>query len=363
MSILVFFLVLFVLVLVHEWGHFIVAKKSGMRVDEFGIGFPPKLFGWRKGETEYTFNMLPIGGFVRIFGEDPDQHETSETLEGSFSSKSRLAQAAVLVAGIAMNILFAWMLFAVAMMIGVQSFVSEDVASDAAQLTIAQVLTDSPAHAVGLLPGDTIQSVTAGTTTLEERSPSAFTSFVSSHGDVDMVVAYTRSGETENVTMRPEIGVLDEDAERRALGVALVLSETVAKAPHYALYESAVLTVVSLRDIAIGIGTLLFDAVRLQADLSQVAGPVGIVGLVDDASALGVTTLLMFTAFISLNLAVINILPFPALDGGRLVIVAIEAIKGGPIKPQVVNMVNMFGFILLIVLMLVVTWNDIARIL
>ena len=110
MSVLLFLIVLFVLVLVHEWGHFIVAKKTGMRVDEFGIGFPPKLFGWKKGETEYTFNAFPIGGFVRIFGENAEATMTDEdkTDEArAFYRRPKLAQAAVLLAGITMNIIFA----------------------------------------------------------------------------------------------------------------------------------------------------------------------------------------------------------------------------------------------------------------
>jgi len=156
--------------------------------------------------------------------------------------------------------------------------------------------------------------------------------------------------------------VLEEAVDRHALGVALAMVEVVSKPIHVAFVDSAVQTVVALKDITIGISALLWDAVRLEADLSTVAGPVGIVGLVDDASALGFTTLLMFTAFISLNLAVINILPFPALDGGRLLFVAIEALKGSPINPRYVYALNLAGFVLLLLLMAVVTWNDIARI-
>jgi len=118
-----------------------------------------------------------------------------------------------------------------------------------------------------------------------------------------------------------------------------------------------------LKDITIGISQLLWDVVHFNADFSQIAGPVGIVGLVGEASAYGMTTLLMFTAFISLNLAVINILPFPALDGGRLLIVGIEGVRRKPINPKVVGALNAVGFILLILLMVAVTWNDIARIL
>ena len=257
MSILIFFLVLFVLVLVHEWGHFIVAKKSGMRVDEFGIGFPPKLFGWRRGETEYTFNLLPIGGFVRIFGEDPDKHEDSEAIEGSFSSKSKKAQAAVLIAGITMNILFAWLLFMIALMVGVQSFVAEEDAGATAQLAITGVLPESPAAVAGVQPGTVITAATVEGTTLETLTPGAFTDFVAQHPGVPVTLAYTYAGEAQQVQVVSAPGVLEEAVDRHALGVALAMVEVVSKPIHVAFVDSAVQTVVALKDITIGISALL----------------------------------------------------------------------------------------------------------
>ena len=143
MSILLFFIVLFVLILVHEWGHFIVAKKTGMRVDEFGIGFPPKIAGIKKGETEYTINWLPLGGFVRIFGENGDENaDEKDTADKSraFSSRPKWAQALVLIAGVTMNILFAWLLLALSFMIGLSSDVDESTGRVVASLPIAGTL-------------------------------------------------------------------------------------------------------------------------------------------------------------------------------------------------------------------------------
>ena len=157
MSILIFLAVLFFLILVHELGHFLVAKWAGMRVDEFGIGFPPKLFGVRKGETEYTLNALPIGGFVKIYGENGSEDETSK--ERSFTSKSRWAQAAVLVAGVTMNALFAWVLFSIAFMIGVQGAVSETEAGPNAELVVVEALSGFPAEAEGLMRGSVITEI------------------------------------------------------------------------------------------------------------------------------------------------------------------------------------------------------------
>lgn len=405
MSILIFLGVLFVLVLVHELGHFAVAKWTGMRVDEFGIGFPPKLFGIKKGETLYSINLLPLGGFVKIWGEDGEgtpsarpseilsERSEGENPEGvlprygedgadvsggeggeasgqsryekggnSFTSKSKWAQSAVLLAGITMNILFAWFLFAVAFGMGVESAVSEEEASANARLTITNVLPDSPAAKASLAPGSIIKGVTAGAESLNEPTPSAFIEFVAGQGNVPIAIAYTYQGELRLANVVPETGIIADDTERYAIGIALSQVDTIERSLFESVRDSFIYTITGLRDITVGILALLYDAVTLDADLSQVAGPVGIVGLVGDASAYGLTALLMFTAFISLNLAVINVLPFPALDGGRFVMVLIEAVKGSPITPKYAATVNAVGFFVLIALMVVVTWNDIAKI-
>ncbi len=362
MSILIFLAVLFVLVLVHELGHFAVAKWTGMRVDEFGIGFPPRLFGIKKGETEYTLNLFPIGGFVKIFGEDSIVNgEDVHTVNNSFTSKNRWAQSAVLVAGVTMNILFAWLLVALAFGIGVQTVVSEEDASETARLMVTSVLPEGPAATAELPVGAVIENITAQEESLSKRTPTAFSEFIASHKDVPVTVAYTYSGELRMVQITPTAGVIEGDTEKPAIGVALAQIDTIPRSFTNSVSDSFVYVVTGLKDITIGIGSLVFDALRFDADFSQVAGPVGIVGLVGEASAFGLTSLLMFTAFISLNLAVINILPFPALDGGRLLFVAIEAIKGTPINPKYVAVLNTTGFLLLITLMIAVTWNDISR--
>ncbi len=363
MSILIFLIVLFVLVLVHELGHFAVAKWTGMRVDEFGIGFPPKLFGVRRGETEYTFNLFPIGGFVKIYGEDAlleGEATHPDATSRSFMAKGKWAQAAVLVAGITMNILFAWLLVTIAFGMGVKSSVSEEDATDTAVLAITQVLPDGPAAQVSLTPGAVIREVQAGEDTLTTLTPTAFSTFIADHKDVSVTIAYMLEGELRAVQVTPKTGII-EGSERPAIGVALTLVDTVSRSFGESIVDSSVFVVTAIRDITLGIWSLLADTVRMQADFSQVAGPVGIVGLVDEASSYGLTSLLMFTAFISLNLAVINILPFPALDGGRLLFVIIEAVKGTPIKAQYVAVLNTIGFFLLILLMVLVTWNDIAK--
>lgn len=363
MSILIFFLVLFVLILVHELGHFMIAKWVGMRVDEFGIGFPPKLWGMKKGETEYTFNALPIGGFVRILGENFDEEEVRDDYERSFVAKSKWAQAAVLVAGVTMNVLFAWLLITVVFMAGVTTSVEESAAGPNAHLRVAEVLTDAPAADAGLAAGATITMVQSGEEELTSLTPSAFSSFVTEHGTEPITIEYSYKGEASSVTITPEPGVIESEPDTPAVGVALAMTQVEHKAPVTAMVSAAKTTGSALVAITTGIGGLIADAVRFQADFSSVAGPVGIVGMVGEAAGFGITSLLMFTAFISLNLAVINLLPFPALDGGRLLFVAIEAVIRRPLNPVWLARLNFAGFALLILLMVAVTYSDVVKLL
>jgi regulator of sigma E protease len=361
MSIILFLAVLFVLVLVHELGHFSVAKWTKMRVDEFGIGFPPKLFGIKKGETEYTLNLLPIGGFVKIFGEDSIGVEGSDDSERSFTGKNRWAQAAVLVAGVAMNVLFAWLLVAIVFGMGVSTPVSEQEATESAKLTVTEVLVGSPAERANIERGVIIESVQSGEHTIESLTPTAFSDFVSENYGNPLTITFSDGGEISIAELKSEVGIIESNKEQPAIGIALTQIDVVKRSFFDAVKDSFIYVVTGLRDITVGISLLLWDSVRLDADFSQIAGPVGIVGLVGEASTYGIATLMMFTAFISLNLAIINILPFPALVGGRLLLVAVEAVRRKPIKPEFVSVLNAIGFILLILLMVAVTWNDIAR--
>lgn len=364
MSILLFFLVLFVLILVHEWGHFIVAKKTGMRVDEFGIGFPPKLFGKKWHGTEYTFNLLPIGGFVKIAGENAEDSDSDGVVPSdSFSAKSKWAQAAVLIAGVTMNVLFAWVLFAGVFMIGLPTAVDEASATDDAHLTITHVLAEGPAATAQIPLGAEIITLATADTEEEKLTPASFQEFTRTHGEEIITISYIDNGEAKKVSLTPERGLIADAPETPAIGVAVSLVETVSLPVHLAFVEATKTTVRSIGAITVGITSLAIESTKGTADFSEVAGPIGIVGLVGDAAEFGLTSLLMFTAIISLNLAVINMLPFPALDGGRLVMVGIEAVTRRPINPVWVGRVNLVGFVLLLVLMVAVTWNDVLRLL
>lgn len=363
MSVLIFFLVLFVLILVHEWGHFIAAKKTGMRVDEFGIGFPPKVFGIKKGETEYTLNALPIGGFVRIYGENPesvDEHDGD--ISRAFGSRPKWAQAVVLVAGVTMNVIFAWLLFFGTFVLGVPTAVEEAVASPEAVLYISGVLPGGPLEGK-VPPGAQILSLTTSEAELLSPKPSTFSQFIQNNPDSDVTIAYRYGSDEQSVVVKPVVGIIPDAADKAAVGVSLAMVETQSYGFLEAIMAASSQTYNGLVGITVGLFTLLGQSLTGSADFSQVAGPVGIVGMVGDAADFGLSALLTFTAMISLNLAVINMLPVPALDGGRLVFVAIEAITRRPISPVWSGRVNLIGFGLLMLLMVVVTWNDIARLL
>ena len=247
--------------------------------------------------------------------------------------------------------------------VGVPTAIGEKDASDESVLIVTEVLLGGPAEEAGIPVGAKIKSLSAGVDKDQVLFPSSFSTFIESHPNTEIEITYLHGDETFTSTLTPVAGVIESDIERPAVGVALTLIETVRKPIHIAVYEAGVITVRSLGAITVGLSGLIYDSVRGQADFSQIAGPIGIVGLVGEAAEFGFTSLIMFTAFISLNLAVINMLPFPALDGGRLVFVAIETVTRRQINPVWAGRANFVGFMLLMLLMVAVTYNDILRIL
>jgi len=363
MTIIIFLAVLLLLVIVHEFGHFSIAKLFGVRVDEFGVGFPPKILGIKKGETEYTINALPFGGFVRIFGENPDQESLAGSdKERALVNKPRLIQAAVLFAGVFFNIVLAWIFFSGTLMAGAPAIAGQyDQYLSNERLYVSAVLPDAPAAKAGIMPGDEIAAIGSSGGRITPTSAEDTIQFIGEHINEPLLFEIKRGEDVQSLSITPEVGVLQEDPHAPAIGVAMAMVGELRLPPYLALWEGLKKTGVPLAAITAGIATFLFDALLFQANFSDVAGPIGIVGLVGDASAMGLLALINFTAFISLNLAVINLIPFPALDGGRLLFLAIEAVKGSRISPRIANATNAVGFALLILLMLVVTYNDILR--
>lgn len=361
MTVILFIAVLVFLILVHELGHFLAAKWARMRVDEFAIGFPPRLFAIKKGETEYSLNLLPIGGYVKIMGENGDEEVSESDKARAFGARPRHLQAIVLVAGIVMNILAAWIIFFAVAMIGTPTVVEEFEASENSSLTVVAVMPESPASEAGIPLGAVITNISSGEEVIDSLAPSSVSNFVIENPNSEIQIDYTHKGTNSSASLTPKLNVIEEEPGRPVIGLSTALVETVHQTPFEALISASVRTYQSTLAIIIGLATFLASAVTLTADVSQVAGPIGIAGMVGDAAEFGFVSLLIFTAFISLNLAVINLLPIPALDGGRLVFVAIEAIMRRPIDSKWVGVVNLAGFAFLILLMIAVTYNDILR--
>ncbi len=360
MSILIFIIVIVALIVVHEFGHFVVAKLSGMRVDEFGLGYPPRAMTIAKvGETLYTLNWLPFGGFVKIYGEDGGEGDPR-----SFSARPRILQALVLVAGIAMNLLFAYVLITGALIMGTPRALSQDEFVNArnAELAVANVLPGSPAALAGLLPGDSILSANDAAEEWRSIDSKSFSAFVAQSGGKAIVLEIKRDGNEHTVTATPALGVASADPTRYALGVEVATIGVVPLSLGAALIEGARLTWSATQLTAIGLLHFFYGIFTFSADLSQVAGPIGIAGVVGSASVQGFEYLLSITAIISINLALINLIPIPALDGGRLLFVIIESVIRRPINANVTRAVNAISFVFLILLMVVVTAHDIFKI-
>ncbi|MDP3763829.1 MAG: RIP metalloprotease RseP [bacterium] len=366
MSVIIFIIILSVLVVVHELGHFLVAKKFNIRVDEFGLGFPPrakKLFIWK--DTPFTLNWLPFGGFVKIFGENPTTDSPRQDLGeplglasgDSFQSKNRGIQASVLVAGVVGNFLFAWFLISLGFMIGLPAPADISLPIQNSHTVITTILPDSPAALAGLKSGDTIVSLSRGVVSAE-LTPEALSLFIARSVE-PITFKVERDKEIFTKIVVPEEGII---SDRPAIGISMDIIGIVKLIPHkaiwYGLKTVSELTLLTAQ----AIGTFIFQALGGRADLSGLSGPIGIVGMVGDVRALGFVYLLTFTALISINLAVINILPFPALDGGRLLFVVIEGVIRRPIPPRIFNALNTAGFALLIFLILLVTFHDLRNI-
>ena len=366
MNILIFIVILLVLVLVHEFGHFFTAKRFGIRVDEFGFGFPPKLFGVKKGETEYSFNLLPIGGFVRIFGENPDEENTNgPDRERSFVNKPRYQQALVLFAGVFANFLLAWLLFSFGFMSGLPTSVGnagEGYRLEDVNLVIVSVMPQSPAENAGLRIGDKIVRLQSGDDSVTDINPDTLKSFVVSHGNREIEIGYIR-GAAKDINIVKITPVPNVSLGKPEIGIAMD-QIGIAKLPLFAaLWEGMRLDWSVTKGTAVGLYGLIRDGLGGNGSFASVAGPVGMVGIVGDAYQFGFIYLISFTALISINLAIINLLPFPALDGGRLFFLLIEKIKGSRISPRVANTANMVGFGLLIFLMLIITYHDVIKLL
>lgn len=357
------------LIVVHEFGHFIAAKLSGMRVDEFGLGYPPRaLTIGKRGETTYTLNWLPFGGFVKIYGENG---ETSEQNAGAgsrdpraFGARPRILQAIVLVAGIAMNLLFAYVLITGALISGTPRALSdaELLQARSLELAVSHVLPASPAEQAGLRIGDSILSAQDARGAWHASDPKSFSVFISESGGSPVTFEIKRSERVQTAVVMPVQGIVAADPTRYAIGVEVATIGVVPLSFGTAMSEGARLTWGVIQISAAGLWQFFYGIFTFSADLSQVAGPVGITVLVGDASTQGLGNLLSIVAIISVSLALINLVPIPALDGGRLVMVIIESVIRRPIPVKIANGFNLIAFAFLIPLMVIISAHDLFKI-
>lgn len=366
MTVVLFIVVLAILVFAHELGHFLAARSVGARVTEFGIGFPPRLYSWKpKGsETTYSINWIPFGGFVKLFKEDEDTGVLSpEEFAHTLDARAWWQKIWVLSAGVVFNVLLAWGLITAGLSVGLQMSVDESTQGivGAPSVIALYVESNSPAARAGFIPGDAFSRLCdSADTCLTQPTLEEVQAFIGERPKETVTVSVDRNGSAEILSVVPEAREI-EGVERAVIGVVLDTTATVKLPVWSAIIEGGKTTFFALRNVAVGLWEFLAQTVTGRADFSQIAGPVGIAGLTGDAASAGFSALLSFAAILSLNLAVINLIPFPALDGGRILFVLIETMKRSPIKPVVANTLNLIGFALLILLMIVVTVNDIVR--
>ncbi|KKS01699.1 MAG: Membrane-associated zinc metalloprotease [Candidatus Yanofskybacteria bacterium GW2011_GWA2_41_22] len=355
---IIFLVVISVLIFVHEFGHFVFAKRAGMRVEEFGFGFPPRLFGVKKGETVYSINLIPFGGFVKILGEEGGHAGEP----GSFSAKSIWTRLSVVVAGVMMNFLLAVFLLMLGNFLGLRiGLVDDNLSANAKnkQIQIIQIAENSPAQIADLRLLDEIVGFKKENSVIYVSATKEVQDFVRENAGVKSVILIKRAGQPLEKEILPR---KNPPEGQGALGISLALTGVVSY-PWYesvwrGVYDAVILTINTILGYWMLIKTLLIKG-KLMADVS---GPIGIATMTGQAARIGLNYLIQFVAMISVNLAVLNIIPFPALDGGRAVTLIIEKIKGSPINRKVENMVNTAGFALLIVLMIYVTVKDLIRI-
>jgi regulator of sigma E protease len=332
-----------------------VAKKSGIRVDEFAIGFPPRLFSFTKGGTRYALNLIPFGGYVKIFGESPEDGATEKTATDSMINKPKYTQALVLVAGVVFNMLLACFIFFLLFIRGVEFDATlVPYASEPSEVRVQYVVENSIAQSSGIMTNDTIDSVRVVDGPVITENTEILKALFAEKKEVTTITLNNAEKGEYQVTLSPE----NPDTKfGLSLSDSVYIKTNPIKASWYAFLASghmAKLTTVGLFEF---FGKLFTG----NANFKEVAGPIGIVGLVDQAAQNGLNEILLLTAIISINLAVLNMMPFPALDGGRLVIVAVEAIRRKDLDYQKVAIVNLLGFVLLISLMLLLTFHDIKN--
>ena len=368
---IIFLLVLSVLVLIHELGHFIAARIFGVKADEFGYGFPPRLVGmvkekgkWKKvgrndekpyANTIWSLNWLPLGGFVRIKGEEGDEATLKD--HDSFHSKPIWQRITILAAGVTMNWLLAFVLFAGIFTFGATAIL-EGVPADAKienrEVRITNILPDSPAAKAGIMAGDRVISIAGITPDTYEKARMV----IADQNDKPFEVGYERNGQAKTVTVNP---VYLSELKKFGIGVGLADVGKVKFRLDRALWYAGQAVIMYTRDVIVSFGTLLRDIIFLHHVEQEIAGPIGIAVITGQIAKQGIVPLLQFAAILSINLAVVNFLPIPALDGGRVLFLVIEKVRRKAVAHRLEARIHQIAFISLIILILLVTIRDVGK--
>lgn len=352
-TIIIFLIVIGLLVLVHEFGHFIIAKTTGVKVEEFAIGFPPRLLSLKKGETKYSINAIPLGGYVKMLGEL--EHSKDKR---AFENQKPSVRFWISIAGVLMNLILAWFILTIGFSVGMSPLVStpDEIPGQKikSEVIVAEITKDSPAEKSDFKQGDIILGTEKDGQRNNFSSAKNIINFNSDNKGKEITFIIKR----DNKEIVLPVTLANTDTSQ--LGVALVEKSEVKvpwyKAPYVALRETVQivkLTFAFLGDFFVN----LFSHGKVS---EGVGGPIAIYTYTGLALKAGIMVLLQFIALLSINLAFLNILPFPALDGGRLVFILIEKIFGKRVvREQVENIIHTIGFALLILLMIAITYKDI----
>lgn len=360
MNILVFLVVLTVLVLIHEFGHFFVAKFFKIKVEEFGFGLPPRAIGKKIGETVYSLNWLPIGGFVKLYGEDSagsgqlkikNQISNIKNKDRAFFAKPWWQKALVIVAGVFMNFLLSVVILSSLSAI-VGSYIPKD------EVLVQNVIKDSPAERAGIKSGDLIVSVD----TINIARTQQLIDFTKKHLGEKLTLKVRSGGVEKTIELTPR---KNYPANQGPMGVVLSQSFEVKK---YSWFEAPWIgfkeTINQLTSYLKAVGTLISQIFSTgQVPEYSFVGPVGIAQLTERYVSLGLVNILFFVSLLSLNLAILNVLPIPGLDGGRLFFILVGAIIGKPVHPKFESYAHTVGIALLYFLLLAITFHDITRLL
>lgn len=324
------------------------ARRAGIWVEEFGFGFPPRLFAKRIGETLYSINLLPIGGFVRLHGENSEEGVTKP--KESFLGKSKLARTWVLLAGVTMNFLLAVVAFSV-------YYSVTGVPKETNDVQILEVVAGSPAQEAGLIVGDIIRQV-------DGKDVASVDEFISAIGEKlggRSQVVVQRGSETKTVTIKPrENPPPDQGPTGVVISTSTIYFPPIWQRPFVGAYYGFKEALFWGKLTISGFGSLVTDLIGGNAP-TDVAGPVGIFALTNEAAKSGLLSLVNFVGILSVNLAIFNLIPFPALDGGRILFIGIEAVAGRRVLPKVEAAINTVGMVLLLLLVVAVTVFDVKR--